>query len=130
VISFYCPACWTEIERDAAVCPACGADVASLDRSEFDDELIRALGHSEAQTVRRVTEILGRRRTRQAVPALLARDRAVADPYLGAEIALALGRIGGAEARAALSELESDPSVVVQRAVADALRGFGDIGPG
>lgn len=119
---FFCPACWSEVPEQAALCPACGADLEALDRAEFDEKLIRALDHPEPLTALRAAEILGWRRTARAVPALLARYRSGADPFLAAEIALALGRIGGAEARAALRELERDPSVITRRAARKAIQ--------
>jgi HEAT repeat protein len=122
VAVFFCPACWAEVPEKAALCPTCGADLETLDRAEFDQKLIRALDHPEALTAVRAAEILGWRRTARAVPALLARYRRGADPFLAAAIALALGRIGGVEARAALRELERDPSVIVRRAAREAAR--------
>jgi len=110
----YCPACWNEVPLGAAGCPACGADLEALDAADFDAKLVRALRHPEAATRMRAAQILGRRRARTAVPALLARWREGADPYLTAEIALALGRIGGEAAMAALREVGTDPSVVVR----------------
>jgi HEAT repeat protein len=121
MITAYCPACWTEVPVGATDCAACGADIASLDAAEFDEKLLRALRHPEAATRLRAAEILGRRRTPNAVSALLDRWREGADPYLGAEISRALGRIGGEQAEAALREVAADPSVVVRAAVREAL---------
>jgi HEAT repeat protein len=119
VVTYFCPACWARVSGSVRVCPVCGADLARLDRDAFDTKLIRALDHPEVQTALRAARILGERRTERAVPALIARSEAGADPYLRAEIALALKRIGGREAAAALGRLAQDPSIIVRRAAAE-----------
>lgn len=118
---FFCPSCWTQIAQGALVCPVCQADLAALDREQFDDKLIRALRHPERLTARRAAWILGQKRTRVAVPALLARYRTGVDPFLGAEIAAALRRIAGPEARSALREMAVDPSFLIRRTALAAL---------
>lgn len=123
--SYFCPRCWGGVPRTAALCPHCGADLAALNQAEFEEKLIRALDHPEPQTAARAAAILGRRGSRKAVPALLSRYRAQADPYLAAEIATALGRIGGPDSRRALAALGRDRSVVVARAVREALADLG-----
>jgi HEAT repeat protein len=57
------------------------------------------------------------RAVRRAVPALIAQCEGGADPYLRAAIALALRRISGPDAEAALASLAADPSIIVRRAV-------------
>lgn len=106
--------------EEAERCGACGADLAALDLAAFEDKLVRALWHPEPLTARRAAEILGRRGSRSAVSALLARYRAGTDAYFAADIARALGRIGGAEAEAALRAMGAHPSPIVKHAVEDA----------
>jgi HEAT repeat protein len=121
VITAYCPACWSEVAAGAVRCGACGADLERLDAAGFDEKLVRALRHPEPATRLRAVLILGRRRTRSAVPALVGRWREGADPYLAAEIVKALARIGGQAATAALREVATDPSVVVRAAAREIL---------
>lgn len=121
MVRFFCPACWAAVPPDATVCPVCGADLAALDAEPFDVRLARALWSPEPDTARLAAEVLGRRRSAGAVPELVRRLRAGTDPYLGAEIAVALGRIGGPPARAALEELSRHDSVVVRAAARRAL---------
>ncbi|MEJ2218567.1 MAG: HEAT repeat domain-containing protein [Gemmatimonadota bacterium] len=118
--TFFCTACWTAVPETAARCPACGADLRALDVESFDRKLVRALQSPDASTVRRAVEVLGRRAPPHAASALLRRYRAGADPYLAAEIARALGRIGTGEAAKALRVLADDRSVIVRRAVYEA----------
>jgi len=105
----------------AVNCPACRADLRRLDAAGFDEKLVRALRHPEPATRLRAVDVLGQRRTRSAVPALVGRWREGADPYLAAEIVRALGRIGGREATTALREVATDPSVVVQAVAREVL---------
>lgn len=119
--AFFCPQCWNEVPEEAGRCPRCSADLRALDRERFEEKLRRALHHPEPLTAVRAASILGHLRRREAVPFLLRRYRSGADPYLGAAIAGALGRIGGPEAREAILELLSDRSVIVQRAARQAL---------
>ena len=122
MVTFFCPGCWEEVAEDATRCGFCGADLAALDVEAFGTKLARALWSPEAATARRAAEILGRRCEAGAVLELLRRHRAGADPYLRAEIAKALGLIGGDEANAALLEIARDRSVIVRRAVRDTRR--------
>jgi HEAT repeat protein len=113
--------CWVEVPEGATSCPSCAADLEALDRTDFGEKLARALGHPSPDIVRRAVEILGRRRSVEAVPALLARFRRGVDPYLGAEIVTALARIGGAEARAALNDWSRSNSLLIRRAAQEGL---------
>ena len=122
MVTYFCPGCWARVPGTAATCPVCGADLAHLDRDAFDAKLIRALDHPESQTARRAAQILGDRGTLWAIPVLIARCETGADPYLRAEIALALRRIGGPDGAAALARLAEDPSVIVRRVAAEALK--------
>jgi HEAT repeat protein len=70
--------------------------------------------------------ILGRRRSKEAVPHLIAAAQNTSDPYLAAEAARALGLIGDSESVSALRRLcEGGRSVLVRRAAAEALAGEG-----
>ncbi len=112
-----CPACWNEVNTLAPLCENCGA-VLSGDKRTYSEKLIAALRHPEALTQRRAAYVLGRRRDRDAVPALIALlDAPGDDPYVCAEAACALAAIGGAEAWAALARVASNParSVIVRR---------------
>lgn len=121
-LSFFCPGCWGAVDESADTCPRCGADLATLDHEDFERKLIRALDHPAPDVMERAAHILGLQRARAAVPALLARFRAGVDPFQSAEIVRALGRIGGAEARAAIEEIAgSQSSPIVQLAVRAAL---------
>lgn len=119
--TFFCPDCWAVVSERATQCPACGTDLQELDAQPYAAKLARALWSPEAATSRRAAAILGRRRDPVTVPLLLQRYRAGADPYLAAEIAVALGVIGTDGARSALRAMLRDPSVVVRRAAAHAL---------
>jgi HEAT repeat protein len=88
-----------------------------LDCEPYESKLIRALRHPEPLTRRRAVRILGERRVGEAIPALLLCASNGADPYLRAEVVLALQQIGTSSAASALARLAADPSVIVQQAL-------------
>ena len=118
---WFCPECWTQMAEQEDRCRACGSDLQAIDREDIERKLTRALYHPEPLTARRAAEILGMRRLPSAVPALVERLRTGPDPYLAADIATALGRIGSGEARTALVALCRHASVVVRHAAERAL---------
>lgn len=121
--TFFCPACWQEVSEEDPTCQACGEDLSRLDAEPFTRKLARALWCPEPLTARRAAFLLGQCRDAGAVDELVRRYDAGADPYLGSEIAVALGAIGGQGAEVALDRIARDPSVVVRAAVAGARRG-------
>jgi len=120
MVTFFCAACWHVVSESDRTCPACGDDLTRLDAEPFTMKLARALWSPEPLTARRAAFLLGQNGDKGTTAELLRRYDAGADPYLSAEIAAALGRIGGAEAGAALDRLEGDASVIVRSAVAAA----------
>ena len=122
MITFYCPACWSEVSEKARVCPACGADIGELSANrDYIEKLIAALAHPEPTTPIRAAAILGRLKAHQAVEPLVNVLRGPADPYLKTAAAEALGAIGAGEAREALTELATAGPAVARRAAANAL---------
>lgn len=119
--TFFCPRCWAEVAEADPCCPTCGADLQALDAEPFPAKLTRAVWSPEPLTARRAVEILGRLGEVGSVDVLLSRYRTGVDPYLAADIATALGRIGGAAARAGLQLLAADPSFIVRRSARLAL---------
>lgn len=87
---FFCSSCWNEIAQDTKVCPSCGADIAVLDASSFDEKIIRAFHHPDPQTVRRAVFISGEKQIPQAKEPLIELLKNTKDPYLQEEILKAL----------------------------------------
>jgi len=86
-----------------------------LARTSYVERLIRALDHPEPETPLPAA-ILGRRRQREAIPALIAKAEETSDPYLAAACVEALSRIGGEEARAAVKGFAEDRRFIVRAA--------------
>lgn len=61
---------------------------------DFEESLIRALGHPLPDRQLLAAQVLGQRRARRAVPGLIEAAEQRDDPYLAAEAVVALARIG------------------------------------
>lgn len=122
MVIWYCIECWSEIKKDASLCPKCGARQDILEQESLVNKLIRALRHPEPQTSVRAAFLLGKLKANAAVPALIQLSCSTSDPYLAAESIRALGEIGGQEAYKAIRELlEGNISVIVRDAAREAL---------
>jgi HEAT repeat protein len=97
--TFFCPKCWAQVAESASVCPECGTDIAQW-KAEHDyaDQLIAALRHPIPTTQVLAAEVLGERREKKAVPALIETLNTTGDAYLAAAAVEALSKIGSAEA--------------------------------
>jgi hypothetical protein len=91
-MTWFCTECFEEINAPGQRCPSCGALVED-DLQSYEDKLVRALNHRLPDRQVLAARILGRLRSRAAVPGLA--DLAVddKDPYLAAEAARALALI-------------------------------------
>jgi HEAT repeat protein len=122
-MTYFCTNCWKEIDKAAAVCPACGSHQEQLGRESFVAKLIRALRHPEPETPIRAAYILGELRASEAVDELAGILYSSPDPYIAAACAEALGKIGGASAlRALQAALNASHSVIVKHAAQIALQ--------
>lgn len=115
----YCPACYTANPWSAQRCSACGAD---LDPDEsYDARLIWALGHPDTATAVLAAQVLARRGTAAAVPALIDLVGS-SDPYRAEAAAAALTRFpDDPRAAAAVAALAGHPSALVRRVGRDAV---------
>lgn len=118
-----CPSCWQPLAFGALACPSCGADVPSLDGQSYTNKLIRALGHSDPQTVARVARILATTAPGDAyVPLESSLWHYWREPYLAAAIIEALGLLESSAARTVINEALGHESVIVRAAAAKALQ--------
>ena len=98
MVRWFCPYCWNKVDERDKVCPHCGADLKGFSSLDYDQKLILALDCPITQSRMFVIELLGRRKTQDAVPRLcrmLFEDR---DTFELIEIAKALLNIGTADA--------------------------------
>jgi HEAT repeat protein len=120
-MTFFCPACWSEIESSDSLCPKCAADVRALDGQSFAGKLCAALRHPEPQTAVRAAWILGERREPSAVPDLIRVLQSTQDSFLAEAAAEALGKIGDPMALPALKNAARLGTVRVRNASAQAV---------
>jgi HEAT repeat protein len=120
MVQWYCPACFAEVGSQTAPCPRCGdlGDTAI----DFEESLIRALGHPLPDRRLLAAQVLGQRRARGAVPGLIAAVEQGDDPYLAAEAVVALARIGDPGGLAIVDQMAREGPAVARAAARAALR--------
>jgi HEAT repeat protein len=115
---FFCPGCHQDFGNDHAVCPYCGLNIDDFYRDkDYAAKLILALEHPEPSTSIRAAWLLGKRRERRAVDALIEVARQSNDIYLVRAAAKALISIGGQRADDFVGTLAVHPDFVVRRLV-------------
>jgi HEAT repeat protein len=124
-VTYFCPACWKEIER-ADACPYCHADLREFSDETFDQKLIRALCHPEPSTPVRAATILGERRCKAAVEPLIQVAVSSADPYIQEAAVDSLARIGDLRALPSLAQLKRDGMLRVRLAAERAISALKD----
>lgn len=98
-MTFFCPKCWAQVAESARVCPQCKADIAEWkSQHDYVDQLIAALRHRVPTTPVLAAQVLGERREKKAVPALIDTLYSTHDAYLAEAAAGALSKIDSADA--------------------------------
>jgi HEAT repeat protein len=104
MITYFCPNCWREIDRDAVRCPACGYDTAEYSRLPYEEKLLVALNHPIRETRLVAVQLLGNMRSSAALPNFKSMLEGEEDFYLLREVLTALVKIGSPESREVLLE--------------------------
>jgi HEAT repeat protein len=93
MITWFCPECFAEVDETAERCPACGCST-DMTGWTYEQKVLKALDHRHLPD-RRVlaAQILGRLRSRAAVPRLAELAGDPTDLYLAAEAARSLALI-------------------------------------
>jgi len=116
MVRWFCPYCWNEVDERDEVCPHCGADLRGFSSLDYNQKLILALDCPIRQTRMFVIELLGKRKTQNAVPKLcrmLFEDR---DTFELVEIAKALLSIGTADALECLQRrMKTEDNLILKR---------------
>jgi Rubredoxin. len=116
MVRWFCPYCWNEVDERDAVCPHCGADLKGFSSLDYDQKLILALDCPITQSRMFVIELLGRRKTQDAVPKLcrmLFEDR---NTFELVEIAKAPLNIGTADALECLQRrMKTEDNLILKR---------------
>lgn len=119
--TWFCPTCWAALPQASSHCPQCGAEV-SPDREGYEQSLIRALKHRLHDRRLIAATVLGDRRSTIAVASLIEAMTQREDPYLGAEAARALVKIGDPVGVTAVRKAAREASTIVRQAARAALR--------
>lgn len=119
--TWFCPTCWAALRSGTSSCPRCGAEL-SPDRVGYEQSLIHALKHPLHDRRLIAATILGERRSTIAVASLIEAVTQREDPYLGAEAARALVKIGDPAGVAAVRRAAREASAIVREAARAALQ--------
>jgi HEAT repeat protein len=125
-MTFFCPACWSEIGPSDSSCPKCGADLRKIDAQSFAEKLRAALRHPVPQTAVRAAWILGERGDTSAVPDLICVLESARDSFLAEAAAAALGEIGDPAALPALLRASNVGAIRVRNASKQAIEQIHD----
>lgn len=123
-VVFYCRNCWTRVKEDEKVCHQCEANIETLDYRSYFEKLVSALHHPERTTRIRAAYNLGELRDRRAIKPFAEVISKASDVFFLEMVAVALGKVGGAEALAILIRLMDHPSFLVRRATLYSLDKF------
>jgi HEAT repeat protein len=119
-VTYFCPACWHEVDHEAARCSACGADLRGYADLSYEDKLLVALNHPVREYRMMAVQTLGRLRSQRAVPSFARLLETEVDYYLLRQVLDALARIGGPDAEALIRGATRHRSTLV-RSVAEAV---------
>ena len=115
---FYCTNCWSEIQKDKFACPNCGANQHTLRKESFTDKLINALNHPEPSTPIRAANILGKLKSKEAIPFLINRLEKERDPFIIKAFVDALLNLDAANTKKLILKiLAENPPVTVKREI-------------
>jgi DNA-directed RNA polymerase subunit RPC12/RpoP len=114
MITYFCPACWREIDRDAVRCPACGYDMMEHSRLPYEQKLILALRHPIRENRLIAVQLLGNLRSGDALPYFKTMLEGENDFYLLRAVLIALAKIGSPESRAVVSEATKHDSTLIR----------------
>jgi HEAT repeat protein len=120
---YFCPSCWTKLERDYERCPSCGCDIEKLSQSQdYVDKLIAALNHPEPETPIRTAWILGQLREKRAIRPLYDIACKTNDTFLRIASINALLEIGTDDAINLANRCLQNNSEIERRLITDGLR--------
>ena len=114
MITYFCPACWREIDRDAVRCPGCGYNTTAYSELPYEEKLILALNHPIHDNRLLAVQLLGNLRSNASLPHFKAMLELEDDFYLLREVLTALAKIGSPDSREILSEATKHDSHLVR----------------
>lgn len=119
---YWCFYCYAVNPAASGPCMRCGQPVEGPANLSFDDRLIWTLGHPDGDRAILAAQTLGRRRVRQALPALRRAVDEHRDPFLArAALRSAIAIAEPDELRGWLAEVAERDSFMVRTAALEAL---------
>lgn len=109
-VKLFCTDCWHEVRKEDKACPYCGGDLSVFDELTYDEKLIKALMHFEAQTAVRAAKILAMRKSKRAAGAIAQAfiNRSDLDVVMGRAFIKAIAEINGEDEKVTASTLKND----------------------
>ena len=116
MITYYCPACWSEIADSESYCPVCGFELTEDKALTFEEKLLRTMEHPVAEKRYLAIQILGELGSQAALPGLeKLLDTEVNDIYALRETLAALSKIQGPRSRELLQKASHHPYPLIRQ---------------
>lgn len=116
MLTFYCPACWSAINKGEAQCSVCGYDLRNYEALSFEDKLLLALNHPIPEQRLLAIQLLGRLGSQAAIPGL---EKILGntdnDIFILGEAVIALDKIPGGRSREALEKARQHPYPIIRK---------------
>lgn len=115
MITYYCPACWSEIQEGNSICPFCGFELAQDSHLSFENKLLKTLDHPVQDQRILAIRLLGNINSHQAIPHFKEKLRNLELPVFEvAEILIALNKIPGLASQLLIYEALDHPYPIIQ----------------
>jgi len=116
---YYCPSCWADMDQKRRQCPQCGYDLSTYEKLSYEEKLILALKHPIRENRMIAAQVLGKLRSRAAIPFFATLLQTEKDFYMIREIVHALVQIGNVQSINIIKKLKDHPLELVRHLVAD-----------
>ena len=126
----FCLCCWSPLNGQERICPACGCDLTFFSRLSIEEKYILALGHPVVDNKMIAVSMLGKSGSQRAIPRL---EKILWSPetdyYLLAEVLNALASIRNPKCLELIQmAAEKHPNRLISEKAGDVLRGLRDDG--
>jgi len=123
MVTYYCPHCWTVINKDNKICPNCGYNISEFLKSGYEDKLLAALHHSVSERKIMAAQILGIKESQRALPEFLKIiTSGETDYYFLRAVLLATAKINHPNREVILQKAAKHPSRMVSDLANDLLK--------
>lgn len=115
MVTFFCPYCWREVNKDIDICPMCDENIQAYHFLDYEEKLLLALNHPVRETRLIAVKVLGKIRSSRGVPFLYRILKNEMDYYLIKEVLYALREINTPESLEILHEAAEHPVELVKK---------------